>query len=135
MMKIVMFLIVMFVGMGAAYADGIDDCKKVTRIEECNKTAPKVTFSGKKKLEKPIRVVVCHPYWDRLNVGTLSGRKTKWWGPTIGRGKWSANLPAADSACKTFWVKPGSTISTKASCVQRVISTKKMLTPGTYTME
>lgn len=133
-MKKVILTLVVLLGMGTAHA-GDHDCNKVKRPEDCNKVAPKVVFAGKQKLEKPIRVVVCHPYWDRLNVGTLEGRRTRWWGPTISRGKWSADLPAAAEGCKVFWVKPGSVISTKASCVKKVISTKPMLAPGKYVME
>ncbi len=133
-MKKVILALVAVLGMSTAYAAD-HDCNKVKRPEDCNKTAPKVVFTGKQKLEKPIRVVVCHPYWARMNVGTLDGRKTRWWGPTISHGKWSANLPAVAEECKVFWVKPGSLISTKASCVKKVISTKKMIAPDKYVME
>lgn len=102
--------------------------------EECNRTAPKKNFKGDKQIPDQIRVTVCHKYWDRLDVGTLNGRRTKWWGPSIQFSGWSADLPATAQRCKTFYVKPGSRITTYASCVDRVIRTPAMKKAGTYSM-
>lgn len=103
-----------------------------TATVACGLTAPEKHFSGNVKIQKPIKVTVCHSYWNQLKVGHLNGRATRWWGPTIRKGGWSADLPAAASECKSWWVKPGTSIDTFASCVQRVISTGPMTRSKIY---
>lgn len=106
-------------------------CGRTAQVA-CGLTAPEKNFSGTVKLIKPIKVTVCHGYWSQLKVGHLNGRATRWWGPTIRKGGWSADLPAASNECKSWWVKPGTSIDTFASCVNRVISTGPMRRSDTY---
>lgn len=106
-------------------------CGKTKQVA-CGLTAPEKHFSGKKQLVKPIKVTVCHSYWNQLDIGHLNGRATRWWGPTIRYHRWAADLPAVASECKSWWVKPGTSIDTFASCVQRIVRTGPMRRSGTY---
>lgn len=98
----------------------------------CGNTAPDKHVSGNKQIKNPIKVTICHTYWNRLDVGILNGRKTKWWGPTIRYGSWSMDLKATASQCKSWWVVPGTVIDSYANCVQRIVTTSRMYKSGTY---
>lgn len=111
-------------------------CQKISASEKiCGDTAPQKYFKGDKQLVAPVKVTVCHPYWNRLDIGRLNGRATRWWGPTIRYGNWHADLPATASECKSFWVKPGTVIDSFASCVNRIVRTPRMMRAGTYWLE
>ena len=58
-----------------------------TRIGACPPTpAPMVQFKGDKKIEQPIQVWVCHPYWELLDgrEGPAGDPQSRWWGPCLG---------------------------------------------------
>ncbi len=103
-------------------------------VEECNRNAIGVPFKGNQKIPDPIRVEVCHGYWNQLDVGTYRGQKTRWWGPVMVYNAWYGDLPIATKECKTYWVRPGTELRLFASCVDRVISTGVMNRPGRYIM-
>jgi hypothetical protein len=102
-----------------------------TNINACPPTtAPVVTFKGDRQLADPIVVWVCHPYWEQLNgiEGEKDDPNARWWGPTIKYGRWQANLPATYERCKRFEVKPGTQITTNASCLDGALITTGPMT-------
>lgn len=94
-----------------------------------------IKFKGEQTIPNPITVWVCHPYWDRLDGDPAKGER--WWGPTMKfqRTGWEKDLQPILSRCKRFSVRPGTSITTLASCLNgREISTGPMTRPGTYLM-
>lgn len=103
-------------------------------VDECNRNTAGITFQGNVQIPDPIRVEVCHGYWDQLDVGTYRGQQTRWWEPVMVYGNWYGDLPTATQACKVYWVRPGTELRLFASCVDRLISTGAMNRPGRYVM-
>jgi len=102
--------------------------------QECNRNSLGITFAGTVQIENPVKAVVCHGYWNQLDVGTYRGEPTRWWGPIMVYHSWYGDLPIATQECKTYWVRPGTEMRLFASCVDAVITTGAMNESGTYVM-
>lgn len=110
-------------------------CTNAQSERTCNRSTDGRTWKGEGTIAKPIPVTICHGYWNQLDVGTYRGVKTKWYSPVMQFGEWYGDLEVVTSACKKFWVRPGTVIKLYASCVERVISTGPMKRPGQYVMQ
>lgn len=85
-------------------------------------------------LPAPINVTICYPEWDLLVPGRLDGRVTKYWGPTIRYGNWSADLQAVTNGpCKRFQVRPG-TVFESDNCKGTRVLKVKVTRSGKYTL-
>lgn len=125
-------LVPVFVGLGVGQALA---CTRTVGID-CNRVSTGVPWRGKGRMPNLIHnVTVCDPYFDRLNIGTYRGVRTRWWAPTMVRAGWFGDLPVYTTQCTTFKdFTPGTEIRIYASCVSRVIKTVPIYKPGTYYM-
>lgn len=126
------FLLSAALALGSAFViSGPAQACSETAVSACPPiVAPLVTFKGDRQLADPIVVWVCHPYWDRLNgiEGQKGDPKARWWGPTIKYGRWQKDLSATYERCKRFEVKPGTQITTNASCLDGALITTGQMT-------
>lgn len=73
--------------------------------------APGVRYKGNANPET-IRVRICHRYWHKLS----GGPGKRWWGLTLKKGNWQANIREVYSECTWQNVVPGTRVGNKHNC-------------------